>query len=56
MVGLLPCLALAQVRPPNYSPDLLPDTSFTCEDKVGCINVVYFFIFYFLSNFPSGVR
>ena len=25
---------LVQVRPPNYSPDQLPETSFTCEDKV----------------------
>merc|ERR1719483_1901486 len=24
----------AQVRPPNLSPDNLPDTAFTCEDKV----------------------
>ena len=23
-----------QVRPPNLSPDNLPDTAFTCEDKV----------------------
>ena len=23
-----------QVRPPNFSPDHLPDTDFTCEDKV----------------------
>ena len=27
-------LAYTQVRPPNYSPDRLPETSFTCEDKV----------------------
>lgn len=33
-IGVLCTLALCQVRPPNYSPDLLPDTSFTCEDKV----------------------
>lgn len=33
-IGVLASLALCQVRPPNYSPDLLPDTSFTCEDKV----------------------
>lgn len=33
-IGLLVGLAWCQVRPPNYSPDLLPDTSFTCEDKV----------------------
>jgi len=26
--------AYGQVRPPNFSPDRLPDTSFTCEDKV----------------------
>ena len=24
----------SQVRPPNLSPDNLPDTAFTCEDKV----------------------
>ena len=28
-------LASAQLRPPNLSPDNLPDTAFTCEDKVG---------------------
>jgi len=33
-IGLLVSLVWCQVRPPNYSPDLLPDTSFTCEDKV----------------------
>ena len=27
-------LASAQVRPPNYSPDAIPETSFTCEDKI----------------------
>merc|ERR1719150_2698079 len=27
-------LASAQLRPPNLSPDNLPDTAFTCEDKV----------------------
>ena len=32
--GLLAGLAYTQVRPPNYSPDRLPETSFTCEDKV----------------------
>ena len=32
--GLLLSLAWSQVRPPNYSPDQLPETSFTCEDKV----------------------
>ena len=32
--GLLAGLAWSQVRPPNYSPDRLPETSFTCEDKV----------------------
>ncbi len=26
--------AHAQKRPPNYSPDSIPDTSFTCEDKI----------------------
>ena len=26
--------ASAQLRPPNLSPDNLPDTAFTCEDKV----------------------
>ena len=25
---------MSQVRPPNYSPDQLPETAFTCEDKV----------------------
>jgi len=24
----------AQKRPPNYSPDAIPETSFTCEDKI----------------------
>ena len=28
-------MASAQLRPPNLSPDNLPDTAFTCEDKVG---------------------
>lgn len=27
-------LTSSQIRPPNLSPDNLPDTSFTCEDKV----------------------
>ena len=27
-------LSTAQIRPPNLSPDNLPDTAFTCEDKV----------------------
>ena len=27
-------LVWCQVRPPNLSPDNLPDTAFTCEDKV----------------------
>merc|ERR1719483_1014933 len=27
-------LTTAQIRPPNLSPDNLPDTAFTCEDKV----------------------
>jgi len=27
-------LTVAQIRPPNLSPDNLPDTAFTCEDKV----------------------
>ena len=27
-------LASAQVRPPNFSPDAIPETSFTCEDKI----------------------
>ena len=27
-------LADAQVRPPNFSPDNIPETSFTCEDKI----------------------
>ena len=27
-------MASAQVRPPNYSPDAIPETSFTCEDKI----------------------
>ena len=27
-------IASAQVRPPNYSPDAIPETSFTCEDKI----------------------
>ena len=31
---LLVGLAAGQVRPPNLSPDNLPDTAFTCEDKV----------------------
>ena len=26
--------AAAQVRPPNYSPDAIPETSFTCENKI----------------------
>ena len=26
--------ATAQVRPPNYSPDAIPETSFTCENKI----------------------
>ena len=34
VAGLI-CLVWSQVRPPNYSPDQLPETSFTCEDKVG---------------------
>ncbi len=25
---------LAQKRPPNYSPAAIPETSFTCEDKI----------------------
>ena len=25
---------LGQVRPPNFSPDAIPDTSFSCEDKI----------------------
>lgn len=33
-IGLLAGMAYTQVRPPNYSPDRLPETSFTCEDKV----------------------
>lgn len=33
-VSVLPLVVWAQVRPPNLSPDNLPDTSFTCEDKV----------------------
>ena len=33
IAGLI-CLVWSQVRPPNYSPDQLPETSFTCEDKV----------------------
>ena len=32
-VSVLP-LVWSQVRPPNLSPDNLPDTAFTCEDKV----------------------
>lgn len=27
-------LTISQVRPPNFSPDALPDTAFSCEDKV----------------------
>ena len=27
-------MASAQVRPPNYSPDAIPETSFTCENKI----------------------
>ena len=23
-----------QIRPPNFSPDAIPDTSFSCEDKI----------------------
>ena len=30
----LASIASAQVRPPNYSPDAIPETSFTCEDKI----------------------
>lgn len=30
LIGLVEC----QVRPPNYSPDAIPDTSFTCQDKI----------------------
>ncbi len=26
--------AYGQKRPPNYSPDAIPDTDFTCEDKI----------------------
>ena len=26
--------ASGQVRPPNFSPDAIPETSFTCEDKI----------------------
>ena len=34
-VSALSCpLVWSQVRPPNLSPDNLPDTAFTCEDKV----------------------
>ena len=25
---------LGQSRPPNFSPDAIPDTSFSCEDKI----------------------
>ena len=31
---MLASLASAQVRPPNFSPDAIPETSFTCEDKI----------------------
>ena len=31
---VLASIASAQVRPPNYSPDAIPETSFTCEDKI----------------------
>ena len=34
VAGLLCPAVLSQVRPPNLSPDNLPDTAFTCEDKV----------------------
>ena len=33
MLLLFP-LTESQVRPPNFSPDALPDTDFSCEDKV----------------------
>ena len=31
---MLASLTSAQVRPPNFSPDAIPETSFTCEDKI----------------------
>lgn len=32
--GLLPSAYGQVVRPPNFSPDAIPETSFTCEDKI----------------------
>ena len=34
LLGSLASLTSAQVRPPNFSPDAIPETSFTCEDKI----------------------
>ncbi|CAB4057866.1 unnamed protein product [Lepeophtheirus salmonis] len=33
-LGFLILCVYAQVRPPNFSPDSIPETSFTCEDKI----------------------
>ena len=32
--GGLPSAHGQVVRPPNFSPDAIPETSFTCEDKI----------------------
>ena len=32
--GGLPSAYGQVVRPPNFSPDAIPETSFTCEDKI----------------------
>ncbi len=34
MLALSAGCATAQKQPPNYSPDGLPETSFTCEDRI----------------------
>ena len=34
LLGFLATQSSAQVRPPNFSPDAIPETSFTCEDKI----------------------
>ena len=34
LLSFLATQSSAQVRPPNFSPDAIPETSFTCEDKI----------------------
>jgi hypothetical protein len=34
LVVFLSTGASGQIRPPNFSPDAIPDTSFSCEDKI----------------------